>query len=699
MSEAIPTSAVTVLSSTHGRLRREQRNISKRDLKAAILYGTKECAGLSHRGEARWKYTFADIVYITDATSTKEITSWPLQCCGIDVETVTITPTMRREHKMAKAALSDMTIWTSHTVAVVDQSGSMRKSDTSGGATRADIVWLVLALDFVGKRILSGEVKATDAFSLVGMRAKGDILLKMEPLDWVLYNRLIQLLRSAHPMGDGNYIPSLDKAEELLSLNPYSSCAPLLIFLSDGRPSDNISINSTTRGKEMSTAFFSAMTDLVKERIAELASHFGRRLTVGAIALGNESENSNFSTLKVISDVAKEYGSAGYYHTASLSVDALAKTFTHLSTTLTTTKTELTELGSTHQRRVKQVQRETIQSLGGHIVTDSWFYCTNEGCLAGNNNIVKTNWTKTGWKSTGDLFLSPDATGVAVKKKVFGEGAERMVREFREVDTNGNFVGPSMVGKESRFMEIASSDKKEFHKIFCKTQQTAQKYAAVFNERISCLLKKRISHSQVPTIEFLECSVYMIVHPKMGRVGLLVEKMLDIQKYKYMKWNSNHGYVHVFGDRTQEEETVQVGGALGGISEDTEEEDDDSSTDDAHEILRDDNHFEIEDIPQAFSCFTYRYSNRRLLVCDLQGIYNTLCSPPIFEMTDPVIHYKSARQRKNLFGRTDKGEEGIHNFYKTHKCSNLCRMVDPRTKISIEDPSLKMFEMTARVIH
>jgi len=342
---------------------------------------------------------------------------------------------------------------------------------------------------------LSGEVKATDVFSLVGMRAKGDVLLKIEPLDWVLYNKLIHLLRSAHPMGDGNYIPSLDKAEELLSINPYSSCSPLLIFLSDGRPSDRISLSSSTRGKEKSALFFLAMTELVKVRIAELASHFGRRLTVGAIALGNESENSNFSTLQVLSDVAKEYGSFGYYHTASLSVDALSKTFTHLSSTLTTTKTELTELGCSHQRRVKQVQRETIQSLGGHIVTDSWFYYTNEGCSAGNNNIVKTSWTETGWKSTRDFFLSPDATGVAVKKKIFGEGAERMVREFREVGANGNFVGPSMVGKESRFVKKASSDKKEFHKIFCKTQQRAQKYAAVFNERISSLLKKNQSWS------------------------------------------------------------------------------------------------------------------------------------------------------------------------------------------------------------
>lgn len=35
---------------------------------------------------------------------------------------------------------SDYTAWTSHTVVVVDQSGSMRKTDVPGGATRSDAV-------------------------------------------------------------------------------------------------------------------------------------------------------------------------------------------------------------------------------------------------------------------------------------------------------------------------------------------------------------------------------------------------------------------------------------------------------------------------------------------------------------------------------------------------------------------------------
>merc|ERR1712211_228456 len=83
-------------------------------------------------------------------------------------------------------------------------------------------------------------------------------------------------------------------------------------------------------------------------------------------------------------------------------------------------------------------------------------------------------------------------------------------------------------------------------------------------------------------------------------------------------------------------------------------------------------------IPQAFSHFTYRKSKRRMLVCDLQGVLTSSTSPPLFELTDPVIHYRSFIGRQNAFGRTDRGKRGIHNFFKTHVCTELCRMLNRR---------------------
>ena len=53
--------------------------------------------------------------------------------------------------------------------------------------------------------------------------------------------------------------------------------------------------------------------------------------------------------------------------------------------------------------------------------------------------------------------------------------------------------------------------------------------------------------------------------------------------------------------------------------------------------------FELADVPQAFSCFSYYYTKRKMLVCDLQGILDMSATPPIFQTADPVVHYRSSQ--------------------------------------------------------
>ncbi len=77
-----------------------------------------------------------------------------------------------------------------------------------------------------------------------------------------------------------------------------------------------------------------------------------------------------------------------------------------------------------------------------------------------------------------------------------------------------------------------------------------------------------------------------------------------------------------------------------------------------------------------FSYFSYSQSGRKYLVCDLQGVLDESSETPCFELTDPVIHYRSISGRKNVFGRTDRGQKGINSFYKTHKCSDLCKALE-----------------------
>ena len=149
----------------------------------------------------------------------------------------------------------------------------MRKTDATKGVTRSDLVWLCLAIDYVGKRLCSGEATSKDYISIVELGGCDDCILKHQPMDWLLYNQIIDFLRSRHPIGHGCYLPAIDKAHELLSANKSGKCALQLLFLTDGVPSDDMGAQDRCK-------------HLICNRIASLSCRFGSRLTVGGFAVG-----------------------------------------------------------------------------------------------------------------------------------------------------------------------------------------------------------------------------------------------------------------------------------------------------------------------------------------------------------------------------------------------------------------------------
>lgn len=48
---------------------------------------------------------------------------------------------------------------------------------------------------------------------------------------------------------------------------------------------------------------------------------------------------------------------------------------------------------------------------------------------------------------------------------------------------------------------------------------------------------------------------------------------------------------------------------------------------------------------------------------------------PFFTSIDPVIHYQSKTGKKQKFGRTDLGRKGVREFFKTHECNDVCRLL------------------------
>ena len=632
-------------------MRRAQRVIEKRDLQSAVKHGICTVS-FNPRGYLNYRYVFADIVYITDETSTKEITSWAVPGAGLDVAKVLITPDMKHAHGKACRRVENCANWTSHTVIVVDQSGSMRKTDVPGGATRSDAVWLTIALEFVAKQLDNQQATETDIVSVISMSGSGMVIIDRMPHDWLLFNSVIDLLRTSEPHFDGNYMSALDAAERLLMLNSLGNCALALFFLSDGKPSDHM-----PSGRHGGIASLAA---LISARIDVLCSHFGRRLAVTTFGFAGPGEG--FEVLESMAARAPLFGSAGRFISTGLSLQDLSLAFSTLAASTTATRTELTALGGSSQRAVRDVRREASDTLEEHSLSSNWYEYMGDIQLQG-----RSKWALDHKKWVDVAMQAPNTVGVAMRKCYFGEGAERLVRKFRECDRLGNFVGPTLVCKESRF--VGDSQLRDFHQTFCETQMRAAQMATAFNERMARL--PSYDAASTPRIEFLDCSVYIFHDQLRGRTGVLVEKMLDQARYK--KWNDNCGGVD--GQAKGAVQTPDV--ALNRIME--EEEEEEGEDDEEGEI---EPSYKIKecDIPQAFSHFTYRYSRRKSLVCDLQGVLSpaTRSSPPAFEFTDPVIHYKSSTGRKHVFGRTDRGKKGMSDFFQTHDCGELCRMLNRR---------------------
>ena len=191
-------------------------------------------------------------------------------------------------------------------------------------------------------------------------------------------------------------------------------------------------------------------------------------------------------------------------------------------------------------------------------------------------------------------------------------------------------------------------------------------------------------------IKFLSCSIY---NAEVGGTSysFLAEKQLD--PHKYLKYNNNAGGVD--GNAQQNAINVVIPPplpailkpasgkklTLGVINEDEEDEESDSDDDgDADgqlsEFVANGKTMELQskvldgDIPQAFTHWTYNYTKRNEMVCDLQGQLNL--EGGYFELTDPCIH--SSYRIKN-FGRTDHGQQGFQLFFNSHQCNHLCKIL------------------------
>ena len=286
----------------HAIERAQKRFIAVSEIKAALSHGTKRPAD-----NDAWEYKFAGVIAIVDSTETIVLTVYPEPGYGIDLDKVDISDEALQKHRADCRILRDHKRWTSHTVAVIDQSGSMRAADIDKKVTRSDLVWLTLAVDLVKHGLDNGERKATDVLSVVFMKDDAIVVIDRQPFDWILFNRLVDIMNSEKPSTGGRYGPALAQAEQLLLRNRSKNCALALLFLSDGKPSDHLRRGSKCHlYASPREGWLECMKLQLAERIEELASLFGKRLNMCFYAIG-PSGSSDFGIMKYMAAQAKEY--------------------------------------------------------------------------------------------------------------------------------------------------------------------------------------------------------------------------------------------------------------------------------------------------------------------------------------------------------------------------------------------------------
>jgi Mg-chelatase subunit ChlD len=610
-------------------------------------------------------YRYKDITYVVDYAERREKTCYAVP---VPLKRVEISGDKRLEHRSALKKLQNPASWQSNTVIVVDTSGSMNKADVWGARSRLDAVWLSVALDFIAHRLETGSAGLYDVISIVSLGNSAEVIVETQPTSWLLYNEIADIYQNKKysPKSHGNYIPSLEAAEEILTRNKSASCALAVCFISDGKPSDG--------GRDVEGR--------IMEAVESLGKRFGRRLTLATVGIGSNPDE--FHMLRSMAEAAKDYGVQASFELPSMTSAALADVLTATATSLTKTQTEMTDMTTLKQRNVRDVLRESrkkaSEEVVQHVSKDDYFiYPINKV-----DRHVYREWYDDE-RRRHDSYDSapmqhPEAGGVVLKKAAFGEGAERFAFRFFEVAADGEtVVGRPLVAKESRLvLEEGDRSREKFVRTFCRTQQLARRIADEFNKKLDSL--RRVDKG-TPRVTFLDCSVYELDDKSRGKQSVLVEEKLDHMVWH--KWNANNGFIEGMKEapeftydklRNAMDHLTNID--LGAIEEGEEEEESEhNSLEGRPKIIS--KKFTPSEVAQAFSHFSYYATGKKRLICDLQGVFDE--KENILKFSDPVIHYyNSGRlERRSVHGRTDLGREGMAMFFETHKdcCGHLCRLV------------------------
>jgi hypothetical protein len=457
---------------------------SNEDVQAALRHGRVQRANPGLDGSRRLKVTHRGTHYIIDEKSHTEITSW------------------RMDDAISEPAWLQARFVDTHTIVVVDESGSMRKSDVPGYKSRTEAVYHCLVKDLLEPQLQisqsTGPGKAV--VSLIEMGEHANIVLERNEVNNEVQEHLREKMKN-YKSGKkhGNYIRALDAILELLHRSPLETVGEkiFVVFLSDGAPSDHVqglcehrrnpySSHHDSRfgnwaGRECRKLLQQKVRKDCVERVLKMGDLPGRnRLHISTIAFGPADQD-----YKILEEMSKQLPN-GHFSKLGLNAGSLRTAFSSLTSSLTSFRASA---GSSRGLTERRIDKEIA---GQDEERDWWVYVwsPNHPWAGADGNAVvlhKQRFDRISEEFV-DVPIEIGSHGVARSRKKFAQGAERVCfrcYEFQKVVDAESMerVGLELVGKESKHVEhLLQAD---FHKTFCRVQEKARHLAGAFNRRIN----------------------------------------------------------------------------------------------------------------------------------------------------------------------------------------------------------------------
>ncbi|KAJ1412268.1 kinase-like domain-containing protein [Ochromonadaceae sp. CCMP2298] len=527
----------------------------------------------------------------------------------------------------------------SHTILIIDKSGSMRNNDVADGSmlsSRNSALFSCLR-EMFAKQV--EEAGPLDVYTLVVFRDLPQVVFQYETLDRAKIFTANE--ESAAPRSHGNYLPVLEALEKLLKEARSKTPSTTILFMSDGKPSD-----STPKGTGDPT---SKLTEMIVSRLHKSLQPCTSSAAAGQSVLSLHTLGfgpaADFAVLKGMANLP--YG-MGTFHLSALDAKALRRTLASFTSSVSESRLASKQIGGP-PRPLREVKM-----LKNFDTFETYVYKEYKALIYD----APTNVEDIGWMKRGDF-------DVLLATHAFAQGGERNAFRFKFASGAKETQSAEFVAKENKSIEGSHEGELDFHRKKLAAQLIAEKMAVEFNSAIRYICQY--------TIVFTPC--YLCYIPDAGGTG---PRYLFVEQYipgKFVKWNSNSGFVRVSPAKAR----APLGG-IGAIIEEEDEDEEDGDWDTEFRPLRSNRaqkrceEVEVEDAPQAFSHWSHERSvsitKEELLICDLQGFFDAPSKR--FTLIDPVIHSSGAKDA-HKFARTDHGRQGIVNFYASHVCNNLCR--------------------------